>query len=211
MSEQINARLNDLERQIQAGDLKLEEAKAKLAMDPSPENAEEVTRLKRAAENLAAAYQAAKVLESKARNANQSDQAKQSQKKLADLEARAGGKKTEILKTVNALMSEFNDLETLANEHRKLAWTLGKVGFERKGVYKFLFALKKDLTTWQHTFRQYQRNREDGNQVKTAKLTPLQKAVHAERYHDPDVNQRRVRLVQDDPSAESDPDNIRIG
>lgn len=210
MTTEIKARLNDLETQMQANATALEEAKDRLAKDPNPRHAEEVTRLKQAAENLAAAYQSAKVLEGKAQSANQSNQSKQDQRKLADLEARADQKKAEILKTIKTLTAQFKDLEALADDQRKLAGQFGKMGFQYKGVYKLLFVLRDSLATWGDNLHRYEQNKAAANQVKTAKLSPLMKAVDAIRYHDPDETPKRVRLVNDDPGPESRPENIRI-
>lgn len=209
--DEVKSKLTDLEKQINTNDQKLENAKAKLAMDPTPQNAEEVRRLQHDAENLTVAYQSAKILASKMQHAAQHEQTKQDLKQFEEIEAQAGQVRNEILKSVKQLLDQAGKLQTLADDQRKLAGQLGKVGFQHKGAYKYIFALIKDVASWEDKFRKYQTNKAIGSQVKTAKLTPLQKAVDAERYHDPNETPRRVRLLDDDPGPQSRPDNTRIG
>ncbi len=209
--DEVKTKLTDLENQISTNDQKLENAKSKLMMDPTAKNAEEVRRLKHDAENLTDAYQSAKILANKMQHAIQHEQTKKDQKQLEEIEAQAGQVRNEILKSVKQLLDQAGTLQALAENHRKLAGKFGKVGFQHKGAFKHIFALIKDVSTWENNFRRYQKSKEIGNQDKTAELTPLQKAVHAERYHDPNETPKRVRLINNESGPESDPDNIRIG
>lgn len=209
--DEVKSKLTDLEKQINTNEQKLNSARSKLMMDPTAKNAEEVRRLQNDAENLTTAYQSAKTLATEMQQTAQREQTKKDQKQLEEIEAQAGQVRNEILKSVKQLLDQAGALQALAENHQKLAGKFGKVGFQHKGAYKHIFALIKDVSTWERNFRSYQKNKEIGNQDKTAELTPLQKAVHAERYHDPNETPKRVRLINNESGPQSDPDNIRIG
>lgn len=209
--DEVKSKLTDLEKQINTNEQKLNSARSKLMVDPTAKNAEEVRRLQNDAENLTTAYQSAKTLATEMQQTAQREQTKKDQKQLEEIDAQAGQVRNEILKSVKQLLDQAGTLQALAENHRKLAGKFGKVGFQHKGAYKHIFALIKDVSTWENNFRRYQKSKEIGTQVKTAQLTPLQKAVHAERYHDPNETPKRVRLINNESGPESDPDNIRIG
>jgi len=209
--DEVKSKLTDLEKQINTNEQKLNSARSKLMVDPTAKNAEEVRRLQNDAENLTTAYQSAKTLATEMQQTAQREQTKKDQKQLEEIDAQAGQVRNEILKSVKQLLDQAGTLQALAENHRKLAGKFGKVGFQHKGAYKHIFALIKDVSTWENNFRRYQKSKEIGTQVKTAELTPLQKAVHAERYHDPNETPKRVRLINNESGPESDPDNIRIG
>lgn len=209
--DEVKSKLTDLEKQINTNEQKLNSARSKLMVDPTAKNAEEVRRLQNDAENLTTAYQSAKTLATEMQQTAQREQTKKDQKQLEEIDAQAGQVRNEILKSVKQLLDQAGTLQALAENHRKLAGKFGKVGFQHKGAYKHIFALIKDVSTWENNFRRYQKSKEIGTQDKTAELTPLQKAVHAERYHDPNETPKRVRLINNESGPESDPDNIRIG
>jgi len=211
--QEIQTKRRELDKQLDEITQKLSEANQQLETNPSPENADEVRRLNHVFENIEVARKSAIAIEKKFQSTGESERIQAEKKRLAGLVTKADQKRADILKTVERLNSQFAEYEQIAEDHRKIAAQFGEFGIRYKSENKLIFALSREVTSWSETFHRYQRNKEieKKNQVQTVKLTPLQKAVHAERYHDPNEMQRRVRLVNNEGGPESRPDNIRIG